>query len=228
MSADAKPVASRLGVPAYFGPWETLHWARLLADRPSLVVINPATGPGTKPISGYSRLVKQLRRQGCTVLSYVHTGYLDRSTSEVAADCAKSLAFYGVDGIFFDEIPVDNTNRVRRSLDVLIEMSPQRCALNTGRRVSPSWFERWPQASFVTFEGTAVQLADRLHRELTGKLAVEKFAMEKFADRQWWLVHSVARRSCATLRLEISELGIGYGYVTPDRLPNPWDIYAHS
>jgi Spherulation-specific family 4 len=206
-------------VPAYFGPWEVGHWSRLLADRPAIVVINPANGPGSGPSAQYLSLVRRLQESGSTVLMYVRTGYFRRPEPEIALDAANARAWFGVDGMFFDEVPVDDTASVAARLDTLAELSPAYCVFNTGRTVFGDWFDRWPHALFVTFEGSAKQLTERFgnrpDRQVWGPAA-----------RQLWLVHSVPAGSRNRYRRLLGDAGLGFGYVTDDVLPNPWDVYV--
>ena len=219
MPSDEAPARPAVGVPAYFGPWERDHWNRLIADAPSVVVLNPANGPGRAPSAEYRALRDTLRRAGTRVLVYVHTEYLTRDLSDVGTDVERSYAWFDADGVFFDEVPVENTRSVRSKLDRLYELSPKTCGFNTGRVTAPSWFRRYPAAQFVTFEGTPDQLDQRgedpLSRLIDGP-----------AERQWWLLHSAPLRTHRARWEQFRDLGLGLAYITNDRLPNPWDVYT--
>ena len=216
---DLLPVGPRLAVPAYFGPWQKDDWTAVRRDRPAVVVINPANGPGTAPTAAYKRLTKSLQLGGTAVLMYVHTGYLTRPRHEMVLDAERAAAWFAVDGVFFDEVAAEDSRPVRSSLDFLAGLSPGVCVFNAGREVPQRWFQRWPHASFVTFEGSAGQFVQRFGTgpcpQVTGP-----------ADRQWWLVHSLAPRYHARYWRLLEQAGVGYGYLTNDRLPNPWDVYV--
>ncbi len=208
-----------LGVPAYFGPWEQEHWKHLLSDVPSVVVLNPANGPGDAPSGDYRVLREAMRELRIRVLIYVHTGYLTRSPEDTAVDVERSRSWFDADGVFFDEVPVDDTRSVRSKLDHLSDLSPVACAFNAGRVVPEAWYSRYPIASFVTFEGTPGQLAER-------SLPDGSPVLRGPANRQWWLVHSAPVRTHRETWNSFRNLGLGLGYVTNDRLPNPWDVYV--
>ena len=215
------PCIPRSLVPAYFGPWQEDDWDRLSADRPEIVVVNPANGPGTTRSPPYRRLIDALRRRGSNVLMYVHTDYFRRDTVAVAADVRRAFDWFGVDGVFFDEVPVDDNREVRRLLRFLAGLSPDICVFNAGRAVPKAWFSLHPNAAFVTFEGSAHQFVERFgsdpHLVVVGPGA-----------RQVWLVHSLPARSHRRYLTVLADAGIGFGYLTSDRLPNPWDVYSST
>jgi Spherulation-specific family 4 len=213
----ARPVS--VGVPAYFGPWEQQHWRRLMSDVPSVVVLNPANGPGTAPSRDYRALRETLRGLRIRVLMYVHTAYLTRSPMEMAVDVERSHSWFDVEGVFFDEVPVENTRAIRSKLDRLRDLSPAPCTFNAGRVVPESWYSRYPAASFVTFEGTPGQLAER-------SSTVGSPVVQGPTNRQWWLLHSAPLHTHRQCWDTFRDLGLELGYVTNDRLPNPWDVYV--
>ena len=210
--------AQRL-VPAYFGPWQAADWQNVLNERPAIVVLNPANGPGTSPFPEYRTLVSRLRRRGSTVLMYVHTGYFRRPIGLIEADVRRAIDYFGVDGVFFDEVPVDDARAVRATIKTLVGLTPGLPVFNAGRVVPARWFTTWPDALFVTFEGSLRQFTERFSGDC-GTAVVGP------PGRQIWLVHSVPHRSLARVRRSADAHGVGFVYVTADKLPNPWDVYA--
>ncbi len=208
-----------LGVPAYFGPWERDRWGGLLADVPSVVVLNPDNGPGRIPSPDYRALCELLRKRGTRTLMYVHTGYLSRDVADIAVDAERALSWFGVDGVFFDEVPVDNTRPTLSKLDRLADLSSAACTFNSGRVVPERWYSRFATATFVTFEGTPQQFDGRFPVGARPTVAGPP-------DRQWWLLHSAPLRTHRSYWNLFHELGLGHAYVTNDRLPNPWDAYV--
>ena len=96
-------------VPAYFyptwwvgSPWDELNAAA--ARIPVEAIMNPASGPGAAANSDYQYAVGALQTAGGLVIGYVPTGYGSRSAADVTADVASYIAWYGVDGIFLDEM----------------------------------------------------------------------------------------------------------------------------
>ena len=97
-------------VPLYTYPtsstWNTM--VKVKTDYPSvptIVIINPASGPGSSKDSNYSDGIKKLQAAGISVLGYVHTSYSSKTASAVKADIDKYRSYYpSIDGIFFDEM----------------------------------------------------------------------------------------------------------------------------
>ena len=196
-------------VPAYFGPWEAASWQRLLAAVPTVIVINPASGPGECAHEGYRSVVARFAAIGTAVLGYVTTAYLEKSMEDCAAEAERYRAWYGVPGIFWDEVPAEHhRGRVAR-LRALhgIVADGGGCVFNPGRPVPRTWFGSLPDCVFVTFEGPA-----RAHG------FIDPVGPR---DRQCHLVHSATASEAA-----VFPTGLGFGYVTSDLPPNPWDVFA--
>ncbi|KQW48237.1 hypothetical protein ASD88_25975 [Pelomonas sp. Root662] len=121
--ASTAPIASAIEiiVPAYFYPswmpehneWHQLTWAAQQGADVA-AIMNPGNGPGAASNSDYVTSVSAFRAAGGKVLGYVYTCYginlctsevpATRSTSEVVADAQKYANWYGVDGVFLDEM----------------------------------------------------------------------------------------------------------------------------
>ena len=196
-------------VPAYFGPWEAASWERLLAATPSVIVINPASGPGACAHHGYRAIVHRFAAAGTSVLGYVTTAYLERPLDDCAAEAERYRAWYGVHGIFWDEVPAEHQRgrvaRLRGLRTVVADGGP--CVFNPGRAVPRTWFRSLPDCVFVTFEGPA---GAHGFIDPVGP-----------RDRQCHLVHSATAADATAL-----PPGLGFGYVTADLPPNPWDVFA--
>jgi Spherulation-specific family 4 len=203
-----------LVVPAYFGPWERHHWAMLVQARPSVVVINPASGPGHEPQSDYRPLVEQLQRNGTTVLGYVTTSWLTRSTPECAADAHTYVDTYGTSGVLYDEVPSEVS--ALEHLTRLVAESPNTVVFNPGRQIPSRFRSALPNATWVTFEGTARQYLER------------HSGNQKAHAADWHLVHSVAASVRPQVLRTLQRNNPGHAYVTADRMPNPWDVFDPS
>ena len=121
--ATASPFASAIEivVPAYFYPswmpslneWHQLSWAAQQGAQVT-AIMNPWNGPGTSFNSDYAASINDLRAAGGKVIGYVYTCYginlctsevpPTRSTADVVADAQKYADWYGVDGVFLDEM----------------------------------------------------------------------------------------------------------------------------
>ena len=66
--------------------------------------MNPGSGPGAGPNSDYTHEVDLLRAAGGQVIGYVPTTYGARPIDQVLADVDAYYAWYGLDGIYFDEV----------------------------------------------------------------------------------------------------------------------------
>ncbi|OIQ74039.1 spherulation-specific family 4 [mine drainage metagenome] len=81
------------------------------ASVPTVAVINPSSGPAacsdppTATLAAFQQSIAQLQAADVTVLGYVHTSYGQRGQALVLQDVQTYAHCYGVDGIFFDEVP---------------------------------------------------------------------------------------------------------------------------
>jgi hypothetical protein len=69
-----------------------------------IVIINPSNGAGGSEESHWSNVVDDLQDEDIEVVGYVSTAYAGRSTGDVADEIDRYFDWYGVDGIFFDEV----------------------------------------------------------------------------------------------------------------------------
>src|SRR5882672_2003220 len=89
ITVDARgslPGSIRMAVPAYFAPGP--EWQRVIAAAPTvgMVIINPASGPGTSTDPQYTQVIAQARAAGIIVLGYVSTSYGQRPEADVVSD----------------------------------------------------------------------------------------------------------------------------------------------
>jgi hypothetical protein len=109
----SRPVVPRLIVPAYFHPAVAPQdWASLARQAPAirLVVLNPASGPGTGPDSAFLSALRPLREAGVQVAAYVDTNYGQRPWREALAEIGRYRDWYQVDGVMFDRVSADLTD----------------------------------------------------------------------------------------------------------------------
>jgi hypothetical protein len=223
----------RVAVPAYFGPWETKHWAALVRAKPTAAIVNPASGPGVARDDSYIAVVDELRSHGILPYGYVALGFGQRTVNECLADFNRYRDWYGVEAVFFDEVLVDAPKAIEllRALisgmgnsaserGIVAPTAKSSIVFNPGRSVPVSWFRSFPMADFVTFEGTMQQ-----HRERFGEGPLEIIGP---AHRQWHLVHGCVRPQQSALRERLRKVGLGHSYITSDRLPNPWDVFERQ
>ena len=96
-------------VPLYTYPTDG-SWSSLVNIKhsypsvPIIAIINPNSGVGSSKDSNYVSGIKQLQSAGITVLGYVHTSYGSRSVRSLETEITNYKNWYGVNGIFFDEM----------------------------------------------------------------------------------------------------------------------------
>jgi hypothetical protein len=99
----------RLLIPAYFYPaGEGLkEWDRLLTSKVlphSIIIVNPASGPGKSADPNYIGVLDRARKTKATLIGYVTTSYGKRPLAEVKAEVDSWMRLYpAIRGIFFDE-----------------------------------------------------------------------------------------------------------------------------
>ena len=220
-------------VPAYFYPssdpalsqWDELTAAAAAGARIT-AIINPDNGPGSALNSDYLNAVNGFRAAGGRVLGYVYTCYgintcvtglpATRTTADVLADASHYNSWYGVDGIFLDEMS--------NSLTAL----PFYEAVAAGLRAAQ------PGDTVFGNPGTAtpaeyLSVADTLvtFERGTGSYAgaaTEPWMSAVAPERQAHLHYNVSSEAAMrSLVLEAGARRAGYIYITNDTAPNPWD-----
>jgi hypothetical protein len=212
----ASPSGQSVAVPAYFDPgpgWSALE----RADPPvTLVVMNPDNGPGAAAQADYLAAVRRAQAAGITVVGYVYTGYAHRPLAAVQADIDDYYRWYGVDGIFFDEASTDCADEpyyATLRAYVASEGGAAMTILNPGTATSQCYLAA--ADILLTFEGS--------YRQYRRDYSAPAWVAQYPPDRFWQIVYGAGstvelRRALALSR----ERGVGYLYVTPERLPNPY------
>jgi hypothetical protein len=98
-------------IPLYSDPstnsssWNQLEsLARQYTNLNLTVIVNPDNGPGSAFDVGFQKAIVALKALNITVLGYVYTSYGSRAASDVIADMNLYKEWYGVNGIFLDEM----------------------------------------------------------------------------------------------------------------------------
>lgn len=206
---DVDPGCRMLLIPAYVPPDELEALAREV--HPRLIVVNPASGPGTEPVAGYRDAVGTLRRAGATVLGYVPTTYGARDAAQAQADIDRYRDWYETDGVFLDEAAGDagHVPYYRALADHARGDGERTVVLNPGVVPDRGYFD--VADVVVTFEGTFAQYEQDRPPAWLGELPRDQVAV---------LVHGATRAQAADV---VSGAGhAGYAYATPGVLPHPW------
>lgn len=219
-------------VPAYFtpdaagAPWPAACRGMRTGDGGSLAVLNPADGPGGQADPRYAAVIEDCRAQGHRVLGYVSTAYGARPPADVAADIDRYQAFYGVDGVFVDEMAEhprdpatgqDMRAYYRQVYDHVAARTGGTGLVvgNPGLAADTAWQLEEPVADvLVVFEGTAADYEAWAPPGWTAAHPAAHFAH---------LVHTAPGASLRHL-CELSRArNAGHVYVTDDTGANPWD-----
>ena len=233
-------LATALLVPAYFYPSPDpaqSYWDELTAAAASgasvTAIMNPANGPGSAFNGDYARAVNSFRAAGGKVLGYVYTCYggtqcftglpPTQTTAQVLEAAQRYADWYGVDGIFLDEM----SNR-------LSDLPYYQTVAQGLRAAHPDW-------RIVGNPGTSAPaaylgVADTLVTLETGTgsyatATTEPWMLTADPTRQANLFYNVASADAMrALLAEAVSRNVGYVYITDDRFiagdplaPNPWD-----
>lgn len=106
--AGATEASTGIVIPLYADP-PSPAWDAVVLDRtehpdvPMIVVINPDDGPSPYNLN-YVPAVRHLQSLGIMVLGYVRTGYGTIPFSNMTYEISEYRDWYGVNGVFFDEM----------------------------------------------------------------------------------------------------------------------------
>lgn len=220
----------RLLVPAYFCPARQglKEWERLFespARACTVVIVNPANGPGEKADPNYTAIFERAGRAKVTPIGYVTVSYGKRPLRDVEADVDRWVRLYpGVRGIFFDEQPSGEEHvayqaslhrfvRERKRLELVVT--------NPGTVSSEGYLSRPSADAACLFEGPLA--ADSLRFPgWTSRYGADRIAALPYAV-------PTAEGMRESLRSAVRQR-IGYLYVTDakgvmpwGRLPSYWD-----
>lgn len=195
---------------------------------PTIVILNPSSGPGTVWDGNYAVAIKQLKAAGAIVSGYVSTAYAVRSRALVEADIAGWLSVYSdalIQSCFLDEQSYDVTESAVALYEGYTAYAHQRglypVIANPGTNQQETWFKR-PTADVIVVHETGSWPSES---DMKGNFAGGHAQYSRRSRAA--LVYGQATLSLtnvAMLRKYVSWL-----YVTDDVLsPNPWDtVSAH-
>jgi Spherulation-specific family 4 len=198
-----------LAVPAYYPPSPAV-WSRLTSPPSvSLVVGNIENGPGASADPAYRAVLRQALRTPVRVLGYVSTGYGRRADAAVRADIDHWSAFYGVTGIFLDEVPSDPANVARyRGYAEQVRARHGMVALNPGVVPDPGYLRIADVV--VTFEGPYQ------------RYTAASLAAPSGGATAWHIVYDVPAADAEQVVQRAAQHGAGLVYVTGAPAPNPF------
>ena len=216
MADTTPPRLPVVGIPAYFYPAPgDDHWNRLLdAADGIIVIINPASGPGSVLDPAYLSAATGLQQRHGSVYGYVDTAYGQRSLKAVLQDAERYRRWYHVDGIFLDQTELTAARLpYYRALSEALHADRLQVAMNPGQ---PQIDRRYLELAehIVLFEGT-------YDSYLSTRFAhwVKSYQPSKI----WNLVYGVpdAAAMARVLRLAGSR-NAGVIFATDGLMVNPW------
>jgi Spherulation-specific family 4/Collagen triple helix repeat (20 copies) len=232
------PLTSGLLIPYYLNPnnpygdadaQRLLDLMKQYHDVPTLVVLNPATGPGATADPNYTNFINLLHGAGGTVLGYVATGFGTRLEADVKLDIDKWLSLYPqTDSIFLDEMPWDTgpgnvgtayIDLYKRYTDYCHTHGLSPVVGNPGTNQQPLWFTTNTSDIIIVHEDLTWPTEASMEGNFIGGHADYPYTMRAA------LVYNQATLDAgllATLRKNVQ-----WVYVTNDNLTggalNPWD-----
>ena len=210
--------SQRMADPSYFYPGPL--WSKLEAAAPTagIAIINPASGPGTKPDPNYKSQVAEAKSHGLIVLGYVYTHYTKRPLADVEADAQRYFDWYHVSGIFYDEVTNDDPGLAYyKELFAFTKKAnrDEMDVLNPGTQVTEGYMK---VADIIcTFESPY----SSYQTQYNAPAWVARYPASRF----WHIVLNVPAASDmqAVIR-ESKTRHAGWVYVTPEpENPNPYD-----
>jgi Spherulation-specific family 4 len=210
--ASGRPVSSF--VPAFFEPPD---WSAAVADgrAPAVMILNPASGPGTAPDPGLRRAVSQASAAGSRVIGYIGTNYAHLPAAQARQEVRDYRAWYHVRGIFLDQTPTEGSQQLGyyRDLarDIRQNIAGAAIWINPGAVPDRSYLS---VANVVMiFEGS---YASYQHLTLPGW--VDRYPPGRFAHT----VYAAPAGAVASAVRLARDRNAGYLFLTPDAGSNPY------
>jgi hypothetical protein len=208
-------VAQKMAVPAYFYP--VSYWPQMESAAPvaSLVIMNPASGPGVQVDQTYVTTVQSAQSNGLTVIGYVTSSYATRPLATVKAEIGKYLRWYHVDGIFIDEASNDCAKRsyyMNLFNSIKARDSQLKVVINPGTNTQECFMAS--ADIVINFENTYA-----VYRTWSPSGWESKYPASRF----WHLVYGANETQMQRAITLSKQRNAGWVYVTNDVLPNPWD-----
>ena len=203
----------RIGIPAYFWPGSSWDSLTSSADVVDLAVVNVDSGPGTARFDAFVQTFAAARARGVRVVGYVDTRYGARPIGDAETEIDHWFAWYGVDGVFLDEVPSDCSlatyydslaARIRSHASAIVVVNP-----GTNTEECTTGFSD----VIVNFEGTAATYAAWVPSAWTASYPRSRF---------WHLVYGAAGGDASSIVAISRQRNAGHVYVTDGAMPNPW------
>ncbi|WP_061962087.1 spherulation-specific family 4 protein [Demequina flava] len=207
----------QLAVPAYFHPaTHPVAWRELLEIAPMLrfVIVNIHNGPGTAPDPGYPAVIRALHAASVRTVGYVDTDYGLRATDDVAADVRAYQSWYGLRGVFFDQVAtgLNTLDHYAQCVVSARSLGARFVVLNPGTEPHPGYLDLANVT--VTFEGSWSE-----YEHLCSSEWMSRFDESRICH----LVHSMPTERIADRYTLASRSHVGSVFFTDGSGTNPWD-----
>jgi Spherulation-specific family 4 len=216
------PVSSSqsMAVPAFFPPGQLWRQLDSAAATIRLVVMNPASGPGTAYDPAYGEVVRTAENRGITVVGYVDTNYGARDLSAVESEVDDYYTWYHVNGVFFDRASTGcalargpTSYYAKLHAYVRAKGGSARTILNPGKQTNECFLA--DTDVLVTFEGPDTQYVN--------DYSAPSWVTHQSPSHFWHIVYDASNVSAMTRAVALSkQRGAGSVFVTPDALPSPY------
>jgi hypothetical protein len=208
-------------VPAYYYPYSTSSWDSALASYPTLgmMIVNPASGPGTTIDPNYVGVIAKARATGIKLLGYVTSSYATKPAAAFETEVSRWFTMYGIKDIFIDEVASDVSHLsyyYALSQFVKMQQTGATVVINPGQTIDESYVT---VADIMTvFEG---DYSTYLSADFPAW--VNRYPASLFLH----LIYDVPNQTALSVVLELSQRrNAGSIYVTDRNMPNPWDGLA--
>jgi hypothetical protein len=211
-------VCQSIAVPAYFYPNPTTYWDQSFAAAPTvgLMVVNPASGPGSTIDSNYANVIARGRDSGVGLYGYVASGYATRSLAAVQSEIDKWKTMYGLTDIFIDEVTTDTGHLpYYQSLNDYVKSKTPGAKTIANPGTVPAEGYTSVADIIIVFEGS--------YSSFNG-FTFPSWFQNHPASKFWHLVYNVPNGASMQAALaRTAQLNAGHVYITHDNLPNPWN-----
>lgn len=189
---------------------------------PVVVVVNPSNGPGTVVDGNYAACINRLQGAGATVVGYVSTAYTAVSQATVQADILTWKSLYpNINGIFLDEQSnVGGNESYYTSLtNYCHNQSLFPVVGNPGAGLPESYFIAKTSDIWLTYESAGYPSEASMFGDYGGGYADYSY------HKRGAIVHTV---SFSAEQLNLMRKYMGWVYITPDVMPNPYDTISSA
>jgi hypothetical protein len=200
-------------VPAFFEPPE---WSRAVTGgrAPAVMILNPASGPGTAPDPALQDAVRQARAAGARIIGYIGTNYAHLPAGQARREVSDYRSWYHVGGIFLDQTPTEGSGQLgyyRGLAGYIRQVTGGVIWINPGTVPDRSYLS---VASVVMiFEGSWAE-----YQHLTLPAWVRDYPADRFAHTIYATPAAAVTGAARLAR----DRNAGYLFLTPDAGANPY------